>query len=707
MSKLRINELESLETGRSLKVDEMVQTFDYEAGIKITSYSQMVRGDNGEFWRVSGQVDLPYITTGAGVPEDASFVPVGDAALRSELASIGSGRGLNLIDGLPFVTPEQYDSIYDAVQGAGVGGVIKLQPTKTYEIIRSIRLLEGQTIFGNGATIKRVAQAHTTTTQAHSIGDTVIQVTDATGFVVGMGVAFGNAGVARGDLTLRSPASLSNPSVISDISGNSITLSGVLNIDLDTGSNMFTAFHSITTGKDCTVTGVNFDGNSSNWLFGGRWETTCEIRTGHGYTAVDPSNLLITGNRFKNAPGDCVTVGGTGVIVTNNFFHNVQGNPIHMSGLENALIHGNYAENANLDLDVGHQDGFVAYSNASKNMVISNNIAINCLRGVGPNNYTNGFSRVFNNTFLESRKSAIAFGRDRPSEAIIEGNYISGFGAVALQIGDSTESIKIINNTVINPSETGLLALDVGMRNSPGLTPSIIVEGNLFDAPCDIYSMAFGRVSNNTFNLENSSPNVILVGGRVLGYDAENCLISGNIFKNCTVRIGSFATSPTANAVIRNFVISGNLFKDSQLDALCYAREGSNCSVIGNKFEQSTGTVIKTNLSYDNTEIVIRDNEVRFDDSDGIKSAFHVTTTKSTIENNVIHNEASRGNNCIVVSNPESASCIIANNLITGTWGECIQTLTPCHIIRNITTKAVRDSSGTSNLVDNTVITSL
>lgn len=94
MSKLRINELESLETGRSLKVDEMAQTFDYGAGVKITSYSQMVRGDNGEFWRVSGQVDLPYVTTGAGVPEDDALVPVGDAVLRQSLAAM---NGTDLI----------------------------------------------------------------------------------------------------------------------------------------------------------------------------------------------------------------------------------------------------------------------------------------------------------------------------------------------------------------------------------------------------------------------------------------------------------------------------------------------------------------------------------------------------------------------------------------------------------------------------------
>src|SRR5690554_129417 len=55
---------------------------DYAAGIEITEYNQIVRDSDGEFWRLSGQVDLPYTTTGAGLPEDDSFTPLGDAVLR-------------------------------------------------------------------------------------------------------------------------------------------------------------------------------------------------------------------------------------------------------------------------------------------------------------------------------------------------------------------------------------------------------------------------------------------------------------------------------------------------------------------------------------------------------------------------------------------------------------------------------------------------
>ena len=82
---------------------------DYAAGIEITEYNQIVRDSSGEFWRVSGQVDLPYTTTGAGLPEGVNFVAVGDAALRQELieplnqiSDLFSQGGLKSKGGLSF-----------------------------------------------------------------------------------------------------------------------------------------------------------------------------------------------------------------------------------------------------------------------------------------------------------------------------------------------------------------------------------------------------------------------------------------------------------------------------------------------------------------------------------------------------------------------------------------------------------------------------
>lgn len=71
---------------------------DYKAGIKFTEYNQIVRDNDGEFWRLSGKVKLPYTTTGAGLPENDSLTPLGDAVLRQDLANPNvPGLGADLV----------------------------------------------------------------------------------------------------------------------------------------------------------------------------------------------------------------------------------------------------------------------------------------------------------------------------------------------------------------------------------------------------------------------------------------------------------------------------------------------------------------------------------------------------------------------------------------------------------------------------------
>lgn len=108
-------EFDSAQAHRESRFNEFIASSgyrflgDYAAGIEITEYNQLVRDENGEFWRLSGQVDLPYTTTGAGLPEGDSFVAVGDAALRQELteplnqiSDLFSQGGLKSKGGLSF-----------------------------------------------------------------------------------------------------------------------------------------------------------------------------------------------------------------------------------------------------------------------------------------------------------------------------------------------------------------------------------------------------------------------------------------------------------------------------------------------------------------------------------------------------------------------------------------------------------------------------
>lgn len=70
---------------------------DYAAGIEVTGYNQIIRdcaGGTCVFYRAAAGTELPYTTTGLGMPEGGAFVDVGDAVLRQDLADPDKGAAM-------------------------------------------------------------------------------------------------------------------------------------------------------------------------------------------------------------------------------------------------------------------------------------------------------------------------------------------------------------------------------------------------------------------------------------------------------------------------------------------------------------------------------------------------------------------------------------------------------------------------------------
>ena len=87
------------------------QIGDYAAGLEITKYNQIFRHD-GEWWRASASLELPYTTTGDWGDEEGLFVAMGDAALRQQLADDTDPNNGALMLGRGVVA---FDSIADVV----------------------------------------------------------------------------------------------------------------------------------------------------------------------------------------------------------------------------------------------------------------------------------------------------------------------------------------------------------------------------------------------------------------------------------------------------------------------------------------------------------------------------------------------------------------------------------------------------------------
>lgn len=71
---------------------------NYASGITITLPNQIFNKD-GEYYKAAPGLSLPYVTTGNWATESVNFRSVGDAALRSGLASASTSLGVSLVRG--------------------------------------------------------------------------------------------------------------------------------------------------------------------------------------------------------------------------------------------------------------------------------------------------------------------------------------------------------------------------------------------------------------------------------------------------------------------------------------------------------------------------------------------------------------------------------------------------------------------------------
>lgn len=278
---------------------------DYAPGIEITAYNQIVRDGDGEFWRLSGQTELPYVTTGAGLPEGGAFVAVGDAALRQELASPYGAAMVGLEDGLTLdIVYKNWASVsYVARQFApGNTTATALQADIDSAIASGAKRLvisRGSYDFAQAVTV-----SVTSSLEIDFSGANIRYTgTDHVQHVLRMNAA-GALDVARVEVDGANKSSfpliIVGPDVFSDHDCNLI---GVVAKGSDPGPDSTAAacwvaggFRRVTTDKSCEFKDVTSDGERIlRGLFVGRLQT--------GADAVFPLSLMVVGSKVANIYG--------------------------------------------------------------------------------------------------------------------------------------------------------------------------------------------------------------------------------------------------------------------------------------------------------------------------------------------------------------------------------------------------------------------
>lgn len=625
-----------------------------------------------ETWANAALGAGPFLTTSAGVAGTSSgdlfwvVGAAGGAALDLYLNSSGVAVSQNVSLASTALLPTfagAYPSLSAAIAAAGVGGTLVLQKNATYELSAGLTSLANQRIVGHGATIKRRNQIVTTTMTAMTSGSTtVVTLTSAAGFAVGMQVAFAQQGVARSALVYGS--TLSSIRTITAVNGNQITLGAAIDVNVSIGGTCFLTFVSLTLADGATVEGVTFDGNRSNWSYS-RWEVTVEASA-----ASTGNNQNFLNCRYVNVPGEAILPYGDDILIQGNRFDAIGGNAIHLSGVVGALITGNIGNNGNIDTAVGHADGFISFSNGNSRVVIDGNKATSFIAGVGAINATDSDVTISDNDF----KTMYCFGIEGGASTFgltIVGNRIDGvasdtskktgipyYGGIVM-IGLSSADYLIADNVVKNVSGSNK-SLAISMVSGAS---NLKISDNIFHGDTIVAGAYGASISHN------------YIEGRVqVAGIVSKLKINRNTISQPNASQG---ISTTATVAYDGLEIEGNTITGGTngIDLTASGTSYTGVTVVGNKLVDQTNRAINFPACAGTLEnIGITDNEIRVGAAAGASFiGIYNSNDKVTVARNRLTNSIGASSRiALYMAGASTPTLLVLDNEVRDAWAHTL-----------------------------------
>lgn len=574
----------------------------------------------------------------------------------------------------PVRGPDDYDdtaSIQAAIDAAGVGGLVTLMPGVTYTVSARCTMLDRQTLDLCGATVKMCDQVQTTTTQAVTSATTSFTVADASAFRVGMAVVLAKAGVARASLVYQTSLSTSDAR-ITDISGNTITISTTLNITgtFASGSTLVNAYIPIMHASLTTLRDGTLDGNRANrpWA---RWEVD--------YLSEFPIGSFgctIERVRLQNAPGEGVGWFGNGHRVINCKFLTLGGNGVHFSDAVHPLVHGCWFESGNLDTAVGHVNGAVAWSNGITHATITDNYCTGFMAGIGSFDETD-------------------------TDATITGNTITGNKVWGVYVAAGAARLVLANNRITNNRLDPSLVAGLGYSSTGGVFfnsvtgSDYLLEGNQIDeagAPYALYTVGTGAAKRLSISNSQIVGHVLLGGvsntvvtdshikGKVSLDSADGLRLSDTII-DLAGDTSAIAVSLYGSAAYRDVMLSGLTIRGGVygISVSTSATEISDVRIADCLLQdQSNRGISITNTAAAVRGLSVTDCLVATGPSSVAGySAILANPAKVTLARNIVENEGGLGAGSRIAINYSAAAGagaggVIQDNIVRGDWANAI-----------------------------------
>jgi hypothetical protein len=372
-------------------------------------------------------------------------------------------------------------AIKDAISFMTTNEIKVLSLKDTYLISGEVALGQNKRIQGGG-TLKRIDEVKTTITQSLVVGNLSATVTSSAGFAVGQDVRIYKAGY--GDTNYNT-----NRMVITEIQGNTIYWSGALTQSFASGDFLITACKLLSVSDGCVVDGIDFDGNKANNTSFTRWDVQNEC-----YGTVNTAEYSIINCKFYNSVADTLVLYGNKVTVSNCRFENINGNAVHFSDTDQCIIENCYIENTNLATSavVGHAGGCISFSDKNKNIIISNNILVNGIYGIG---YSSG-----------STSSANHY------NALIQGNTIRDCRTGAMDLRSTTAGVRFDDMTILGNKIYNSGIVDITSSASSVAKRKLVFKDNvIFNGRISISYVEDCEIADNKVLNDVNSPESSLV----------------------------------------------------------------------------------------------------------------------------------------------------------------------------------------------------
>ena len=496
-------------------------------------------------------------------------------------------------------------------QAIGTGRHLRFTRGKTYLYSGMLVLQAGQIAYGNGATLKRRAQAGTTTSTPIVAGQTTtIEVADASGLAVGM------------DLVLRSGDKYDpNNRTIRSISGNTVTVSSAFGISSSGSSDVFSSAYGLWLRDNGRVYDLIMDGNRASTSYS-TWENTREIH-------VQGVRAIVSGCYLRDAPGIGIYLERDSITIRDCTIVDVGGSGIQLGYANRAIIDRVRIENANLDDTLRHSDGCITVTNSVDHLTVSGCYLANGLSGVGGLDQTdNSNVTIAGNTIVGCRATALeglSPGQSAPANMLIANNRVYDSGALQLKGVGGSRTTVFTSRVAVQGNYLRNTRIEVGRARHVDIADNVIEDSGTSANQIEIADSRHVSVRGNVLDGGNNgvsvatSESVLVEGNSFLG-QSQGAVVMGGAGTNCQATGNSVTADERASSTYRGITVSarcvarGNMLSLAGGEAAIHA---NSQSTVKDNVVRSGGATYGIRVAGGATGVLVKDNEVTAPVSNG------------------------------------------------------------------------------------------